>query len=43
MYCQCVHGKESNVRLTGLAAGNAEVDKLPVFVNFRDQTITPEI
>ena len=38
-----VHGNESKVKLTGLAAANAEGDKLPVFVNFRDQTITPEV
>ena len=38
-----VHGNESKVRLTGLAAANAEGDKLPVFDNFGDQTITPEI
>ena len=37
------HGSESKVRLTGLTTVNAEGDKLPVFVNFRDQTITPEI
>ena len=38
-----VHGNESKVRLTGLTTANAEGGKLPVFVNFRDQTITPEI
>ena len=38
-----VHGNESKVRLTGLAAANAEGDKLQVFVNFRDQIIPPEI
>ena len=38
-----VHGNESKVRLTGLTTANTEGDKLPVFVNFRDQTITPEI
>ena len=36
-------GNEGKVRLTGLTTANAEGDKLPVFVNFRDQTITPEI
>ena len=36
-----VHGNKS--RLTGLAAANAEGDKLPVFDNFGDQFITPEI
>ena len=35
-----VHGNESKVRLTGLTTANAEGNKLPVFVNFRDQ---PEI
>ena len=38
-----VPGNESKAKLTGLAAANAEGDKLPIFVNFRDQTITPEI
>ena len=38
-----VRGNESKVRLTGLTTANAEGDKLPVFVNFRDQTIIPEI
>ena len=38
-----VHGNESKVKLTGLACPNAEGDKLPLSVNFRDQTITPEI
>ena len=38
-----VHCNESKVRLTGPTTANAEGDKLPVFVNFRDQTITPEI
>ena len=38
-----VLGNESKVRLTGLTTTNAEGDKLPVFVNIRDQTITPEI
>ena len=38
-----VHGNGSKVKLTGLAAANAEGDKLPVFVNFRDQTSTREI
>ena len=41
--CWRVHGNESKVKLTGLAAPNSEGDKLPVFVDFRDQTITPEI
>ena len=37
---KCVHANERKVRLTGLAAANAEGDKLPVFCNFREQTIT---
>ena len=37
-----VRGNESKVRLIGLTTANAEGDKLPVFVNFRDQTIIPE-
>ena len=36
-------GNESKVKLTRLTTVNTEGDKLPVFVNFRDQTITPEI
>ena len=39
----CVHSNGSKVRLTWLTTANAEGDKLPVFVNFRDQSITPEI
>ena len=40
----CVRGNaESKVRLTGLTTANAEGYKLPVFVNFRNQTIIPEI
>ena len=39
----CSDGNESKVRLTGLTAANAEGDKLPVFVKFSDQTITPEV
>ena len=38
-----VPGNESKAKMTGLAAANAEGDKLPIFVNFRDQSITPEI
>ena len=38
-----VYGNESKVKLTELTTANTEGDKLPVFVNFRDQTITPEI
>ena len=36
-------GKPHRVRLTGLAAANAEDDKLQIFVNFRDQTFSPKI